>query len=258
MGQSVRGGYWGDFLPYQFSGYPLGADLQAGIYNPIYLAFAVLFPTTTLNINLIHLTLALLSYIFAYQIGKLLSLSDTACLMFGLLSVGNGFFIGHSEHLSYLASGLGFLISGYGYLAYIHNHPPLILFACAFFGSWHLLTAGYPSLMLADIVFFALLLLMTGFYFRERLAGLVLWAGAGISLGILLSSPVLLHFYYVIRTSTRAQPLDVDFILKNAMPRQALLRFVAPWSTWKIPKTDISMDRFHLLALSPLLDLFPI
>jgi hypothetical protein len=62
FGSALREGHFGDFLPNVGSGYPVGANIVAGAYNPLYLLMAVAFPSSILSANLVYLALQIMTF----------------------------------------------------------------------------------------------------------------------------------------------------------------------------------------------------
>lgn len=55
IGSSLREGYFPDFFPNILLGYPIGANIQAGVYNILYIVAAYTFPDSVLSINYVYI-----------------------------------------------------------------------------------------------------------------------------------------------------------------------------------------------------------
>ena len=254
MGSALRQGTFPDFFPQVLSGYPLGANPQTGVYNPLYLLSSALFSSSYLGINLVYTISISLIYGLGYAIGKTYSLLPISSMYLGLALVGSGFIIGHSSHLSYMATALGLLcifLSARVACTQTVFSPPILWLSFA--GAYHMLTAGYPQNTLFGIQCLSIYWIVQ-FYrlplHRKNLG----WLALGGLLGLAMSYPALSHFFHLLQLSDRGEGVSVNAALTHSLPRYALLNFIAP--TWHVGQSEITMERFHLLWLSPLFLLF--
>ncbi len=252
IGQCLRQGYWGDFFPKTFSGYPLGGDMQVGIVNPLFLLGSYLFPFTTYNVNFIYSVLSILHYVLGFLIAKKCGLRDAGAFCFGILALANGYFIGHSEHLSFLTTSLSFLLYTYGFACAYRDESFRKLFLLFFLGAFEGFSCGYPGVLL----FHAITYIGTSIYFLitypKLFKKLFLSISLASSLALIILLPHLYHAFREIGLSTREEGVSIDLTMSNSMPIYSFLRFFAPFWNWSDGTIDVSMDRVHLLILSPI------
>lgn len=251
IGSALRSGYLGDYFPNIVSGYVLAGNPQAGVFNVFYNFFSYLFPTNVLSINLVYLSSLFMIYTVSFLIGYALNFVSITSMFLGLSIVASGFVSGHSSHFSYIASILSFLFIFLGVLFEKRNHF-LAAFICGLIGTYHLSTAGYPSIA----IFGAQILFVYGLYqlivFRRIDYALVL----GCLAGVCISLPALLHVKHQLFLSGRGGGLDIQTAMSGSLPWYSLLNFFVPWLSMgsSIPgSVDPTMNRFHLLFLSPIL-----
>ncbi len=249
IGSSLREGYYPDFFPNILSGYPIGANIQAGVYNIFYLAAAYTFPDSVLSINFVYIMTQIAIFCLAYGVGRTYSLDSVCTFYLGLALVGCGFVIGHAEHFSYLATATGLLACFFA-IRLALAYQGLSAFILAFVGVYHILSAGYPS----NIIFGAQCLIIYWvyvFFTMQNARWYLLLIPYASILGALLSLPALWHFLHQVQQSTRGEGLDIETALSGSLPRYALLNFVFP--LWRMWFSEPSMERFHLTFIgSPL------
>jgi hypothetical protein len=256
FGSALREGHFGDFLPNVGSGYPVGGNIVSGAYNPVYLLMAVVFPSSALSINVLYLILQMSAFVLAFLLGRTFGLSATGSWFLGLSMVASGFFVGHASHPSYLSSGVALLACLLGLRLAVQGRP-WVGAGLIGGGTWQIGTTGSPEHM----VFGAHVLALVGLYHLIRSPhrrAVAVGAVAGVSGGLLLASPALAHFLHQVSHSQRAAGMTVDAVLTGSMPPMSLLNLVDPFlRMWDVPDAvDPTMNRFHLLTLSPFLLLF--
>jgi hypothetical protein len=84
MGSSLRAGFFPDFFPGIVSGYPIGSNIQAGIYNIFYLAVSALFADSVLSVNVSYVLFQLVIFSISWSIAASYSLCQASRLYFGL------------------------------------------------------------------------------------------------------------------------------------------------------------------------------
>jgi len=103
LGSAFHGGYFGDFIPNIASGYPIGANPQAGVYNIFYAPFWIVFPDSVLSINLLYLCLQFAIFTGSYLLFYTLRFAPVLCSVAALSVVANGFVTGHASHFSHVS-----------------------------------------------------------------------------------------------------------------------------------------------------------
>jgi hypothetical protein len=253
LGSALNSGHFGDFMPSIGAGYPIGANIQSGTYNPLYLLFAGLFSKSVLSVNLLYLVIQQLLFVVAFLVGHTYSWTSPTSVVFALSLVACGFVTGHASHFSYLSSALGFVTVFLGLRFSLRNHTRIAaLFA--FVGAYHLATTGYPAIMLFGAqVMLAYVLVQVVVNPSQRKA--IIICSAFALLGGLAAAPSLMHFLNQLQQSDRAAGLGVEHILKGSLPTQAYANFF--WPAMRLDEmagiVDPTMRRFHLLFTSPLL-----
>ena len=251
LGSALRERSFGDFIPNIASGYPIGANIQSGTYNPLYLAFAAAFPDTALSINLLYLTLQFLICVTAYLIAHSYNFSRPTGFFFALSLVACGFVTGHASHFSYLSSFLGGLLIWLALRFSLRGHSWLAA-GTAFLGTFHLGTSGYPAILVFAVQVFAVFGVAGFVRFPQRRRP-ILFLLMGVGVGALLAAPSLMHFLNQLKFSARSQGITVEEVLSGSLPARGLVNFVWPYLGMgqDIPNAvDPTMNRFHLLLLS--------
>lgn len=246
LGSALRQGYFPDYLPNIVSGYPIGSNIQAGVYNIFYLAIAFAFPDSVLSVNITYLITQMVIFGLGYAIGKSYQFDLLGRVYFGLALTASGFVIGHASHFSYLATACGLLGCFLGLRLSLAGRGPAA-FALFFVSVYHMFTAGYP----ANILFGAQCLAAYWIYLfitvpPSRRA--LLLAAAGAIAGVLVSAPAILHFLNLLQLSPRGDGLDIDTVMSGSLPRYSMLNFFYP--VWEMRYSEPTMERFHLLFIS--------
>ncbi len=254
IGSALRDGNFPDFFPNIVSGYPLGANVQAGVYNIFYLAAALAFPTTPYSVNSIFLITHGLIFLAAYRIGETYGFDAKTSLYIGLATIASGFLIGHASHMSYAAAGLGLMSCFLGVRIALGGEwrLPMVLVSI---GVYHALTAGYPA-----ITSFGGQLLLLYWVFqwinnpteRNSLYAVVL----GALIGLAISLPATAHLLHQSENWSRGEGVDLASLAAGSLPLTSLVNFILPvlpssfLAKLATAPPDITMIRFHLLIMS--------
>lgn len=245
-GSALREGYFPDFFPNILAGYPSGSNIQTGIYNPLYLLCAFIFPDSVLSINTIYIILQSLIYLLGYAIGRAMRMSPTTSIYLGLALTASGYVIGHASHIPFLSTLAGLLGCFLG-IQLAQNKSLLTSFVVTIFSVFQILTSGYPQ----NIFFGAQCLTLYWaylFYSRADLRKDLRVIIYAVLLGITLSTPALIHFANLVLQSSRGAGLTPTAAMQNSLPMYALLNLGYP--TWIMGFTEPTMERFHLLNSS--------
>ena len=247
-GSALRSGYFPDFFPNIFSGFPVGSEILVGPYNVMYLGLAYAFPNSTLSINLVYLTTQILIYLIAYGIGKSYRFDPVVNMAFGLSIVASGYVIGHASHFSHLQAAVS-LMGCFLSMRLAQTGSAKSAALIMFLAVYHACTSAYVQ----DIVFGAQLLIPYWAYIyyvkkdTRRSMGIVLLAGL---LGLLISSPSILHFYSLFSQSLRYGGQSPEGAMQGSLSTSSLLNFFYP--IWRMGYGEPTMERFHLLFGSTL------
>jgi len=249
LGSALRAGYFGDFFPNIMSGFSEGTDLQPGLYNPLYALVSFLFYDSALSVNLVYLLLQCLLYATAYGIGLTFSFEPPVAAFLGLSFVASGFVTGHASHLGFLSSAVGVLCCFWAIR--IAESRPRSAMVIALLGTWHMCTAGYPTIVIFGaqvLAVYALVLLLER---PCRLAGLTAAAAGGFA-GLLFASPALIHLWHEVRLTPRGAGLSVNEALWGSLPPRSIVNMLLPHlhSPGGRLGVDPTLDRFHLLYIS--------
>ena len=246
MGSALRAGFFPDFFPGIVSGYPIGSNIQAGVYNIFYLTISALFANSVLSINVLYLLFQLVIFSMSWHIAASYSLCRASRLYFCLAMLASGFVVGHASHFSYLSTLIGFLGCFLGLRWAVHDR---IVLSCSIvlFSVYQMLSAGYP----ANILFYAQCLVGYWVYLicvsPERRKPLVVLL-CPVLLGLLLSTPSIWHFVHQLQRSPRLNGVDLSVVSAGSMPLHALFNMLFP--AWKPRLADPTMERFHLLFIT--------
>jgi hypothetical protein len=246
MGSALRQGYFPDFFPNIVAGYPLGANMQAGVYNVVYLAFATMFADSLWSINLLYVLTQGAVYCLTWAIAGTCGLRPISRVYFGLAMTISGFVVGHASHLSYLATACGLLSCLLG-LRWLMTGRRAGAFWAISLGIYYMLTAGYP----ANILFGAQCLALYWVYLLISSPSVrrASWLAPMASLsGLAISAPAILHLLHQLGNSARGEGVSIDALSAGSMPAYSLLNYLLPW--WHMRYSEPTMERFHLLWLS--------
>jgi hypothetical protein len=88
---------------------------------------------------------------------------------------------------------------------------------------------------------------------RGRRRATLAACGMGVACGLLLATPALAHFLHQLERNDRGRGLTVAGALSGSLPPHGLVNLFNPLlSMRRVPQAvDPTMDRFHLLAVSP-------
>jgi hypothetical protein len=250
FGSAMRAGHFGDWLPNVGSGYPVAANIVAGAYNPLYLLMALAFPSSALSVNLLYVVLQAFTMVVTFLLGRTFALTNAAACFLALSMVASGFFVGHASHVSYLSAGLGLLSALLGLRLAAAGKPRA---AAAILGAatWHLGTAGSPEHLLFGFHVLSLVWIYHVARDSHRRSFLLATLG-GVATGALLASPALIHFFHQLALSPRAEGFSTETVLAGSLAPTALWNLVNPFMyRLRVGSLDPTMDRFHLLAVSP-------
>jgi hypothetical protein len=254
MGSSLRAGFFPDFFPGIVSGYPIGSNIQAGIYNIFYLAISALFADSVLSVNVAYVLFQLVIFSISWSIAASYSLCQASRLYFGLAMLASGFVVGHASHFSYLSTLVGFLgcVLGLRWAVQSRTAPSCSIILVSVY---QMLSAGYP----ANILFYAQCLTLYWIYLicvspgkRQSL----LWIVCPVLAGVVLSTPSIWHFVHQLQRSPRLDGVDISAVGAGSMPLYSLFNMVFP--AWKPRLADPTMERFHLLFITVPLMLYAV
>jgi hypothetical protein len=246
IGSALREGYFPDFFPNIVSGYPIGSIIQSGTYNIFYLTFAFIFPDSVSSVNSVYLVTQMVVFSLGFAIGRSYQFSSLTSIYFGLALTASGFVVGHASHFSYLATAAG-LLGCFLALRLAAAQRASASFLLTSIAVYHIFTAGYPT----NAFFGAICLALYWIYLFASIPvarRALLAVGAGVFLGLLLSTPAILHFLNLVQLSDRGEGLSLEQAMHGSLPQQALLNYFYP--IWEVGLLDPTMERFHLIFIS--------
>lgn len=245
MGSAARAGFFPDWIPNIVSGYPIGANPQAGLYNPLYWLFFLAFPDSVLSINLLYLFFQLAIFSSAFILFYCFRFNLVLCLIGALSVIANGFVTAHASHFSYLSTYWSWLLCFLG-LAFAQRKHSGLAFMLLVIGSFHMATTGYPALWISGAQVFILVWLFLLIRHNLNLRQSVPVVIGGI-LGLVLAIPALWHFTNQLALWPRREGVGVEELLANALPKSAFWNFWWPYMDMGSVKgrVDFTMDRFH-------------
>jgi hypothetical protein len=252
IGSSLRQGHFPDYLPYLFSGYPLGGDLPVGVYNPVVWFFAALFPNSSISVNLIFMFLMGLMFWSSYRIGRQYFKAPATALYFALGIIACGAVVGNASHLSFQFCYMGFVLFFCG-LVHLSSDQRAPAFLNMFFSTWCMLTSGYPVLIFtnAQVLFLAFVY----FLYRSRGLRFQFFVRTIIPVGLasLLALPALVHFMYTMTYSSRGSGVTLETLRLGSLPLKALFGLLVPLASVKSTSLDGTMAQMNLLIGTPFL-----
>jgi hypothetical protein len=248
-GSALHAGYFPDYFPNIFSGFPVGAEILVGPYNLLYLSLSYAFPDSTLSINLLYLISQCLVFALVFFIGKTYKFDPIVNLYFGFSIVASGYIVGHASHFSHLQSAVS-LLACFLSLRLSQSGSLKTAFVLMVITVYHACTSAYVQNIVFGAQILAAYLLYTLYYDKKNLKA-YLYLLLAILLGVLISLPAIWHFYSLFSKSLRFIGQSPEAAMQGSLSVSSLLNVFNP--IWRMSYGEPTMERFHLIFSSSFL-----
>lgn len=255
MASVLRSGHLPLMCPKIYSGYPLFADSETGLFYPINFASFFIPNLAAFNYSLFihYLAIGLFTYLYA----RTIKLSRTAAVFAGLAFVFSGFSLAHLGHVNIINT-----LAWFPLILYLiekgMRKDSFAYFLCAGFALGMQFLAGFlmMSMFTVSIAFFYIVL-----YRREErwtprglmraLEMFAVFLVIGLGVGAIQNIPS----YELVKTSTRVDATAGYFYKYNSPPQQ-ILSFVFPryfgWSKTPYRGAWVFSETFGYVGLLPI------
>ncbi|HOG19649.1 MAG TPA: hypothetical protein PKW37_04330 [Salinivirgaceae bacterium] len=236
--ECLNSGYFPLWNPYQQTGFPFYADLQAPTYYPELLLTSLFGRYGVYTMHLLFVGYLIIAAIGMYKLSYHFNQSRNASIMASLSYVFCGFFIGHGQHFFLFvgAAWIPFVI-----LSYIKMNQYRKVINCiktAVF-VFLLVTGAYQALSIAML--YLLILIFIYFFFKEivkknwKKALQIVKSNLYFSLLIIiLLLPLIVSTFEILNSVERfSSGVDMEKTLAFGQPITTFLSFIVPFSTLK-------------------------
>jgi len=258
--ECIRSGYFPFWNPFQQTGTPFFADLQAPTYYPEMLFVSFLGGYSVKVMNILFTAYLFIAALGMYRLSFYFNQNKLASLMAGIAYALSGYIVGHGQHLFLLIGSAWIPFVLKNYLKLLQGANFILVMKTALF-LFLMVTGGYQAL---SIGLFYLMALLFAFYLTKEAvqknrtaifsmikANLLLFF-----LVVVLLLPLIVSTSGVIDDVSRfSHGVDPEFILVFGQSLKALISFLLPFSTLKyesLGSVDTSMIN-HYFGLIPLL-----
>ncbi len=241
--------YWN---PYQFLGYPINADPQSGAWYPVVWFIGYFYGYDIYSISFEFILHIFLAGVGMYRLANYFSFGKKIALFIGISYLFSGFFIGNSQHMTYIVSGTWIPYVLLFYLKTRQTRSWLDALKTGFFLSL-LLTGGYPAFafILGYFMLVVFLYYSVSCIRSKNKSSLFNWIkinGLIMVAVLLLSSASLISIYVAFPHITRGAGLTLERALICPFSPQCSISFLLPFSVIKNMDfflTDLSMTNAY-------------
>lgn len=258
VGECIRHGIFPFWNPYQLTGFPIHADLQAPTWYPELWLVGALGGYSLAVFHLVFLSTIFAAGLGFYKLCTHFTTQNYYALMAATIYMLSGFVVGHGQHFFAIVGAAWLPWVLYCYLHFLKaphfEHLAKLTLAC-----FLLLSGGYQAISI--ITAYLLFGLFVQKMIQERRNGEKLKQLAGYHflwamLLLALLSPILVSTFQISEFTTRfSQGALADEIMKGPFSPQSLISLLLPFGAAlgdDIFATDISLRNAYL-ALLPLL-----
>jgi hypothetical protein len=257
ISQSVQHGAFPFWSPYLYTGLPLHADIQSGVWNPIVLVFSLF---TTYNMSVLQWE-TLLYIIFAgigfFKLCRFFALHPAACLMMAIAYQCSGFMPDSGSFIPWIASAAWMPFVFYYFLQVITT-PRRASAVKLGLSLFLLFSAGYPSFFIytAYILLVISIIHIIGLWIKREwkrsFSKIAFLAGALLLFGV-LAAPAILSYYNFFPYYRRGSGASLDEAQFNPMRWKDTISFMFPQASYKIEDGNDISTRNAYFGLFPLI-----
>lgn len=261
--ESIQSGYFPLWNPYQQTGVPYYADLQAPTYYPELLLVSLFSGYGLYVMNFLFILYLMIAGAGMYNLSFHFNKNRGASLIAGAAYALSGFVIGHGQHVFLLigTAWIPFVLLNYlkmnssGKLIYVLKTAVFLFLMIT--GSYQALTILLFYLLIFIFIYF---IIQSGKLDKKKILIILKQNGFLLFIIIIFSLPLLFATLEVLTSVERLdEGVSLESTLKNSLSPKSLLSLILPFSTLKNHEffgSDISMRNFYI-GLIPLLFLIP-
>ncbi|HMU47104.1 MAG TPA: YfhO family protein [Chitinophagaceae bacterium] len=238
VSEAIQYNYFPSWSPYINMGYPMHADMQSGVWNPLVIIMSIIRKYDIYWLHVETMITIFLSGLSMYHLLKHFRLNRKVILMVSCAYMLNGFITDAGQFLNWLyaAAILPFVI-----LSVIRCFSDYKLKNAFLLGLSHslMLLCSYP----ADFILLSyILLFFVIFSFgREAKKNSFRFAFSKTGQQVLVASlsfiaiclPAIVSYIPFINSISRGSGVDVETALTNSLAPASLISFITPWATQK-------------------------
>ena len=239
--ECIHSGFFPFWNPFQQTGTPFYADLQAPTYYPELLYTSFLGGYSIYTMHLLFIGYLFISAMGMYQLSLFFNKSKKASFVAALAYIFSGYIVAHAQHF-FLLVGMAWI--PFVILSYIKLNQKLNLISTIKTSLFVFLmvTGAYQAL---SITLMYLLLLFFAYFIiksiaennRTRILRILKFNLIFAIMVVLLSLPLIVSTLEVLHSVTRlVSGIDLHITLNNRLPLTTLFSLIVPFST--ITKTD--------------------
>lgn len=263
--ECIRSGYFPFWNPYQQTGVPFYADLQAPVYYPELLYVSLFTGYGIFVMHFLFIAYTSLAGIGMYKLSFHFNHDRMASLMAGVAYALSGYLTAHGQHFFLFVSSAWIPFVLLYFIRFQKRPKPLDTLRAGLF-TFLLLSGGYQALSIG--MFYLLLILFAWFLWKAFTQQGYKAAFRVVRMNILfalivivLSLPLILSTMEILDHVARLEGgLELNDTLRFGQRLTSLVSFILPFSTLKYPgffgSTDLSFLN-HYFGLVPLLLFLP-
>jgi hypothetical protein len=259
ISQSIQNGYFPFWSPYLYTGLPLHADIQSGVWNPVVMLISVF---TSYNMSVLEwetVFYIIIGSIGFFKLSLLFDFRKSVCFLLAASYACSGFMVDSGSFIPWITSA-AYLPFVFAYIIRLRQKPStsnsikLGIFAALLF------LAGYPSFFIcaAYIILFTVLADIIIALNKKEGSKIVLLRQYLISLLIflLLVSPALISWIEFFPYYQRGSGASLAAAQKNPFAIENVLSYILPPATYKLNSGNDFSFRNAFVGMIPLLFLF--
>ena len=236
--ECLGAGYFPFWNPYQQTGTPFFADLQAPTYYPELFVVSLLGGYGIYSMHLLFIMYLVIAATGMYKLSFYFNSNKTAALIAGMAYALSGFMVGHGQHFFLLVGAAWIPFVVYFYLKVLTRQliSDVVKTAVALF---LLVTGAYQALTVVMLYLLAMLFLFHFIIFLrnkqlQQVRSIIWLNGVLLLLVVILCMPLILSTFEVITSVDRLeQGISLAGTLQNGQGLTSLLSFLIPFSTLK-------------------------
>lgn len=256
ISDSIANGYLPFWTPYLNLGYPLHADMQSGVWNPVVHVMSLFGPYTPKTLQNEFLFYIYLSGVGAFFLFKHFLKNDTICLMIATAYMLSGYVTDSAQFLNWIsaASYLPFVFLFY-YRSITENNWKTALICGMFY--FLFFVSAYPAdfILVSYLLFFVLIWYLLQ---RENRSKKILWQQLKLNalvsiVFLLLSLPAIISYVEFLPLTERGSGATYEQAMTNYLHPSLLFSFLTPLAVWKASFAGVTdpLERSCFFGLIP-------
>jgi hypothetical protein len=234
--EAIQYNYFPSWSAYINMGYPLHADMQSGVWNPVVFLMSLVKKYDIYWLHAETIIVIFFSGISMYHLLKYFKLSRTVILTVACAYMLNGYVTDAGQFLNWLyaAAFLPFVFLSTIRCFTSFNIKDAFLLGFSF--SLMLLCA-YPADFILYSYILAIFILIAFFRYKKNNGFAASFKKFGVQLliagatFIIICLPALLSYFPFLNSISRGSGVDIDMALSNSMAPANFISFISPWAT---------------------------